>query len=529
MKRIFCVLLCVILTSMFCACATEETKHSAEQIVVSRLAETEAGKIYFEVDGKPFLYTGSQIRVDGFLDVEGWQIEDLEKLFKLAAELNVNSVQLPIRWRMIEPEKDVYDFRNVGIFLNYALKYDLKVEILLFTVNVCGSSSVAPYYVEDDAQTYPRYPSDIKDGSTYFYVQNNENLLERETKAVKNLMSAIAEWDKQNGNPHVVIGAQIHNEPDVFPLWRLNEKKVMTLDGSRRLTDIEAWEETLEALDVIGQVVQNSEYRVVTRVNTAKAWQDAWASFWPKIYELEGIDMVGDDLYNEAVSLVKEDIQNLQSGALKKNFPHLAENRGSYSSSPSLILSAVALGGGYLIYDLVTAKTYIEEWGWPDEGIIYSYDSEDEAKSLSDKPHTELTRNILGGMKKAGYELVLADVKDIAAFNVSGNFPETVVTQEINTSKLSVKFETESESIGFAVVRGNYVTVYTTSEAKLTFGNGTLGKAEKGMYATDGTWQSEGAAEIIDGTLMSEGKILYRIEITSFGNIMQSNTAEFIG
>lgn len=533
-RRVLTLLLSVFV--LFCALAAaacgsgeEENKPTpSEGKTVSRIAYTDAGKAYLEVDGNPFTYAGAQIRIDGFMDEEHQSIDEMERYFKLAADMNVTMVELPIQWKDIEPEKDQYDFRNVGKLLGFAQKYGLKVELLLFTVNVCGMSGVAPNYINQDAKTYPRYPSDLTDSTVAFYEQDNPNLLERESLAVEHLMSAVADWCEVAGE-NVVIAVQVHNEPDVFPLWRLQQYNVMTLDGSRRLTDMEAWEETLAALDTIGKVVKNSEYKVVTRVNTAIAWDAAWEAFVPDIYELEGIDIVGDDTYNETVSVNKEVMQNLSSGDLAGNLPHVAENRGSYGSSASLILAVLCMGGGYDIYDLITPKVFIEDWGWVDEGIIYSYDEDDPSTSMKDKPHTDLARRVLYGVKNAGYEMTLAPVGDIAGFNLKGNYPETSCEQTVDTSSVRITFSTREGALAFAIVRGGYLTLFSTHAAQFTLSNGTFSGAELGAYGTDGTFTASGSVAMSDGSVSLEGMQVCRIKIDSTDGSLTSTAVENIG
>lgn len=531
-KAFGAIALSALLASL-CACGGNGDENGGGQTpeptaAISCLKTTESGRRYIEMDGKPFTYIGGQLRVDGYIDNDKQTIEEMEKYFKLAADTNVNVVELPIQWKDIEPEKDVYEFKNVGKLLGFAKKYGLKVELLLFTVNICGSSSVAPAYIENDAETYPRYPSDVK--GTVFYEQDNPNLLDREEKAVKNLMSAVASWCKAAGE-NVVLAVQVHNEPDVFPLWRLKEQNVLTLDGSRKLTDIEAWDETLYALDYIGKVVKNSDYPCLTRVNTAIAWRDKWESFVPRIYALENIDMVGDDTYNETVAQNKEVMLNLSAGKLAGNLPHVAENRGSYASTPSCILGTVCSGGGYLIYDLTTAKTFVEDWGWPDEGLYDPYDYKNPISegSLRDKPHTELTRRVLYGIKNAGYEMTLAAVEDIAGFNLKGNQPETQWEQTVSTSSVRITYFTTVGSLGFAVVRDGYVTLYSTNGATFTLANGTFSQAEIGVYKTDGAFVKSADATLANGSVTLGEKQICRIKINGIDGALQSDTLSNIG
>ena len=115
-----CVL-CGALAAAACDPGEQEEKPTpSEGKTVSRIAYTEEGKAYLEVDGRPFTYAGAQIRIDGFMDEEHQSIDEMERYFKLAADMNVTMVELPIQWKDIEPEKDQYDFRNVGKLLGFA-------------------------------------------------------------------------------------------------------------------------------------------------------------------------------------------------------------------------------------------------------------------------------------------------------------------------------------------------------------------------------------------------------------------------
>ena len=68
------------------------------QIEVSRIAKTSEGKVYLEVDGKPFPLFGAQIRVDVFKNCDKLTDAQIEPYFQKAAQLNLNCVQVPITW-----------------------------------------------------------------------------------------------------------------------------------------------------------------------------------------------------------------------------------------------------------------------------------------------------------------------------------------------------------------------------------------------------------------------------------------------
>lgn len=490
---------------------------------ISKILKTESGKTYYSLDNKPITPIGVQIRTDVLLNWEKQDFSAVEERFQKAKDLGVSLIEIPVHWSACEPTKDAYTFRDLGKMLTKADELGLKVEVLTFGTNTTGWSGQVPDYIKADSDTYPRYQSSVSPND-YFMVQNNKNLLEREGKWIGSLMEAIKAWSDTHDNKHVVSAIQIHNESDTFPRFVLDQQKIMTVDGSRRLTDIEAWKETYEAYDYLGGIVKQSAYPCITRVNVAQAYKDAWQSFVPEIFKLKNIDIVGDDTYEKTVAfnkLVIEDF-NSQEYFEGNNFPHVSENDGSYETTPSLILASTAMGGGYMIYDLATPVYGIEQMGWDDWGIL-------DSKTLEDKSHTELTRNIIKGISKAGSDYVLADKENIAAFNVTTNMPKESITQNIQTTHVLINFETATGALGYAVSSNDHIDVYVTSDSKLVFSNVTLGSASIGYVDDSGVFTKNKDVSLSGNTLEAKGENLYRIEITKVDSILKSNTVRNIG
>jgi hypothetical protein len=89
------------------SCTTDDIQQNGgyvftdlEPITVSRIAKTEEGKPYLEVDGKPFPVYGAQIRVDIFKSVDKLSRQEIESYFATAQELGINSVQVSYPWVM---------------------------------------------------------------------------------------------------------------------------------------------------------------------------------------------------------------------------------------------------------------------------------------------------------------------------------------------------------------------------------------------------------------------------------------------
>ncbi len=438
------------------------------QIQVSRLAIAD-GKTYVEVDGKPFAFMGAQIRLDVLLNCEQRTLSAVEPYFTKAAELGVNCVQIPICWNMIEPEKDQYDFSVVDAMLGYCNKYNLKMELLWFSTNMCGESFsyYVPQYIlgDPDKRLYRNDEGWFWNYYGYMYalILDDEYILERETKAVTQLFNHIRQWDYRNGEKHPVITAQIHNEPDIFVRWRYDQKGYRYRDNSRTFNKDIAWDMVLNSLDAVGQAVQKSDYKVLTRVNLVKGdglnpFPEATSATPREVFDLPGIDFISVDIYRNSIADVKYEVDAYAS--IQGNYALVAENKGVYSHSPSLILTAFANGGGYDIYDLATPEFLLNNTDNRDEVDqgVYTYD-------LQERPVTVSTRKIVKGIVGASEDIALTPPNDFAAFNVVTDVPKVNTSETIATTSLSVSFSTSSTALGFALDRGDYAILYATAQA----------------------------------------------------------------
>ncbi len=443
-------------------------------VVVSRICQTEEGKAYLEVDKKPFPIYGAQIRVDIFRSVDKLNWGEIERYFATAQELGVNTVQVSYPWVFLEPKKDKWSFSEIDMILELANKYNLKVELLWFSTNMIGDSYswLVPTYIlaepsirlrrEGDGGWHGLY------GYTYSIQMDSDWVLERETRAVSALFSHIREWDEAHGNRHPVITCQVHNEPDALARWRLDEKKISQKDGTL-ISKQDAWNMTLKPLDVVGQAIKASAYKVATRTNiiSGNGINDfpQTQGISPKdVYKLEGIDFVSFDPYMESVDKIAYEVS--QYASLPGNYPLIAENRGSYPNTASLILVASSLGGGYDIYDLATSK-YITDNSAPpfdSEGIYYS--------DLSPKPHVAQVKILLEGLTEVADDVAVTGTDNFAVFNVKTDNPIKEVTQTIRTTGAELSFKTTSGALAFVLDRGDKLIAFATSDATLSVSNG---------------------------------------------------------
>ena len=387
-KRMIILTYALVFFSLFAtACSDNNNETYVEpilsQIEVSKLV-TENNKTYVSVDGKPFPFLGAQIRLDALLNCDKMTINEVENYFKKAQELGLNCVQIPISWNMVEPKENKYDYSIVNSILQFVNKYNLKMELLWFSTNMVGDSFsyLIPQYV---LQEYNKRLSRNDEGNFWNYygyqytmILDDEWILERETKAITALFNHIRYWDSQNGDKHPVISAQIHNEPDALMRWRIDQKDLKYRDGTP-LSKEKAWTMITNALNTVGKAVKNSSYRVVTRVNLIygdgiNPFPEATNARPKDVFDLQGIDFIGVDAYKDNVKHLKNEVMAYAS--IAGNYALVAENKGSYANSPSLILTSFALGGGYDIYDLATSNFFINNTTEPDQidHGIYTWD-----------------------------------------------------------------------------------------------------------------------------------------------------------
>ncbi len=503
---------------------TNNSSFNNNQAVISEIKKNDEGKTYYSVDDKPITPIGVQIRTDLLIYEENKDFTEIEKYFQIAKDIGFTLVEIPIRWKDCEKSEGIYNFKDLGKILTIANNLSLKVEILLFGTNTTGWSDNVPQYIKDDEIKYPRYKS-INTPSGLFLKQDDEKLLDKEGKWVNALMDSISLWSENNNNAHVVSAIQIHNESDTFPRFILAQQNIMTIDETRKLSDIEAWKETLTAYDYLGKIVKNSSYKCLTRVNVAQAYKDSWQGFVKDIFDLEGIDIVGDDTYEQTVTFNKMVIEDFNSEDIfnKNNFPHISENDGSYISTPSLILASIAMGGGYMVYDLATPEIATTTYGWDDWSLI-------DNKTLAYKEHTYLTKDIILGINKAGSDMILTNNYDIMAFNVIENTPQDYKKQTIQTTKAMISFETNNKAMGYAITNEKYIDLFFTNDCNITIYNVNYEKTlYTGYVDYDGNFIKETENPITSDTLSLKGNTFYRINVNNIENTLKSNSIKFIG
>lgn len=512
----------------------KETKplYDGKPLEVSKVVTDEKGT-YLEYDGKPFVYLGTQIRTDAFMNCDGFTYEQLVPLFSEAEKLGVTCVQIPLEWAKIELAQDKFDFTFLHRILAMAVHTNIKVEFLWYGTNMCGDthSYTVPDYILKDGKTYPKFDAKRTGefwnyyGIQWFLDFDNENLISREASAIQKAMDAIYEWDSTHGGTKPVVGMQILNEPDIFVRWRIPQKSVISPITNMIMSSEEGYEKIYNSLNALGKAVKNSKYRVYTRVNLASSTSGDYygnsngiytnnsvkdAPSWAKrMFYLDGIDVIGDDSYTSSVKNIKG-ISRMYAN-LEGNFSHIAENDGNYDNTPSLILTSASQKGGYSIYDLVTSPFFVANNSANiDQGIITFSDKT--YKNFNYKKHYEETQRVLKGLKMISSEWNDFAADDFLAFNVKTDNPQKSLRQTISSHYSKVTFSCDNYALAFAIDFGDHLDIYSTQDATFTF-EGISGISLSQGSFIDGKYTIE---DNLEGTTLSaeQGK-LYRVNYTS--------------
>jgi hypothetical protein len=315
--------------------------------------------------------------------------------------------------------------------------------------------------------------------------------VERESKAIKQMMEAIYSYDNKRNRTHTVIGIQIENEPDMLAT-RHNE--------AHGCTPEQIWPDLIEMLDKLGQVVKSSPYNCYTRVNQTTTYPE-YLTKSAIIAATRGIDYVGVDPYENSIQAIDGKLRQLRK--IKGNYGHVAENGGEYTNNDLLALKALNLGCGYEIFEVITTPhPFLADWTL--RGVYNP--------NFTPKPHAQQIVDAFKIYKGAWVDFANANYLDIAAFNLKNDNGMVQTSESTNTTHAGIRWTTQSRGVAFAIERNNHLTVASTKNDKMVFRNISIKNIEKGHYDINGNWVSEGKAEAPNNQLLMEPCTIYQIQ-----------------
>src|SRR5712691_3687203 len=183
------------------------------------------------VDGRPF--TALAVEIPWWDLIHGRYKETetaYDKLYPAAETIGLNTLKVPFKWSMVEPEKGIYDFSYVDHAKSMAEKHHLKLVLNWFGHYASGDGTIygnltgelyAPMYIVQDEKTYPRAVD--ADGIAHHNAASYdyEPIVEREIAAFRAFMQHIKLVDSQT---HTILMIQVENEIAMFGVDRRNPK-----------------------------------------------------------------------------------------------------------------------------------------------------------------------------------------------------------------------------------------------------------------------------------------------------------------
>lgn len=161
----------------------------------------EQGRATLIVDGKPFWMLGAQVD-----NSSGWP-ERLQAVWPAAEKMRLNTLEVPVYWEQMEPERGRFDFTVVDAIVQQAREHKVRLVLLWFGTWKNGKMHYVPEWVKSDTATYPRMMT--RDGRALDVLSPNApgNLV-ADRDAFVGLMRHLRETDSQ----HTVIMMQVENE-----------------------------------------------------------------------------------------------------------------------------------------------------------------------------------------------------------------------------------------------------------------------------------------------------------------------------
>ena len=170
------------------------------------------------VDGKPFIMLAGEVH-----NSDSSSPAYMEQIWKIAEELGMNSLLLPVTWEMVEPVEGEFHFEILDQLIDQAREYGMKIGLLWFGSFKNAECMYAPEWVKRDLERFhrgqivkgknkagrrvsPTLPVTIP-YTTISYL--SENAMQADARAFGKMMQHVREYDEAYGT---VITVQVENE-----------------------------------------------------------------------------------------------------------------------------------------------------------------------------------------------------------------------------------------------------------------------------------------------------------------------------
>ena len=173
------------------------------------------GKQVLYVDGAPFYAVAGEVH-----NSDSSSPEYMDKIWRCADDLGLNTLLIPVTWELIEPEEDTFDFSIPDALIQQAREWNKRIIFLWFGSWKNAQMMYTPEWVKRDIQRFQR--AQLVHGETKSYHEMGfmkvsyytlsylcHEAREADAKAFGKLMAHIREMDEAVGT---VIGVQVENE-----------------------------------------------------------------------------------------------------------------------------------------------------------------------------------------------------------------------------------------------------------------------------------------------------------------------------
>ena len=489
------------------------------------IGKSDAGKaVLLDRSQTPAIMLSGLLRTDLLANADFMESEETEDYFAIAKETGMNTLEISVMWSQVEPTYGNYEFGDLKNYLDFAKKYDLKLNLEWYGSFTDGEfhSANVPSYVSRDTQTYPVL-LDMLDYANYgrlrFMDWSNEALLTRESRAIYEMMNYVYEWNRENDGYDPVIMVQIGQGVDRFARWRIDGYKVKKADGSA-FTQDEAWGMARTYLDCVAKGVKYSKYKAITRVEFCE--QNAVVNYVRNIEESEYIDVVCPTYLHE-ISSTKNAFKSF-TDEYEDMVVMNAENWASDINHKQALATFGMGGAGYVSYQLSNPVYYPES----PNGALYKRYNKDGAtlaeKFVQKNTRAQDTKTIYTALQKAFVPVANAPRSCFATLglnNLLNSKPEGERIQKIYFNNgLLLSYSNPLNSLGFAVYDSNYLYVYSTHNSTLDIDNCSITVGQHGYFGKDGEWVNEGNVTLANNTRLSiEAGKIYRVRISSISEL----------
>ena len=195
---------------IFVLLSTSLNAQPNKQIVLTDIPHLEkqgnAKQLY--IKGKPFLMLAGETGNSSASD-----FNYMDKIWPKIAEMNLNTLVVPVYWELIEPKEGKFDFTLVDSIITSARQNSIKLVFLWFGTWKNSMSCYVPIWIKTNEKRFPRARQ--KDGrAEEILTAFNSSNRNADAHAFAALMRHIREVDERD---QTVVLIQVENEIGMIP------------------------------------------------------------------------------------------------------------------------------------------------------------------------------------------------------------------------------------------------------------------------------------------------------------------------